>query len=148
LTVNIIRFIKLDDRAVKPKKSTPGSAAFDMYAVLDSPVEIAAGGKARIPTGIALEQPDSGWVSLLFSRSGMGAEFMISLSNSVGVIDSDYRGEIVVSLKNSSNEVYTVNPGDRVAQLLPIQIPEVSLVEVEELNETKRSDGGFGSTGS
>ena len=130
-----------------PAFATDGAAAMDLRACIDAPVVIPAGGRTVIPSGIAIALPSPDYVALLFSRSGMGIKSGISLSNCVGVIDSDYRGEIGVGLHNTSDTDYTVNPGDRVAQLMitPVLRPTVSLVE--ELPATQRGAGGFGSTG-
>ena len=100
-----------------------------------------------VPTGLAMALPSADYVALLFARSGLGIRKGVCLSNGVGVIDSDYRGEIGVGLVNLSQEAYTVQPGDRIAQLMvvPVERPTVSLVE--DLDDTSRGSGGFGSTG-
>lgn len=130
-----------------PTFATDGAAAMDLRACIDSPVVIPAGERRVIPSGIAIALPSADYVALLFSRSGMGIKSGISLSNSVGVIDSDYRGEIGVGLHNTSDTDYTVNPGDRIAQLMitPVIRPAISLVD--ELPNSARGAGGFGSTG-
>ena len=130
-----------------PRFATDGAAAMDLCACIDAPVVIPAGARTVIPSGIAIALPSADYVALLFSRSGMGIKSGISLSNSVGVIDSDYRGEIGVGLHNTSDADYTVNPGDRIAQLMitPVVRPTVTLVE--ELPVSDRGAGGFGSTG-
>ena len=130
-----------------PHFATDGAAAMDLCACIDRPVVIPAGTRTVIPSGIAIALPSADYVALLFSRSGMGIKSGISLSNSVGVIDSDYRGEIGVGLHNTSDADYTVNPGDRIAQLMitPVVRPTVTLVE--ELPVSDRGAGGFGSTG-
>ena len=130
-----------------PRFATDGAAAMDLCACIDAPVVIPAGARTVIPSGIAIALPSADYVALLFSRSGMGIRSGISLSNSVGVIDSDYRGEIGVGLHNTSDADYTVNPGDRIAQLMitPVVRPTVKLVE--ELPASERGAGGFGSTG-
>ena len=130
-----------------PTFATDGAAAMDLRACIDSPVIIPAGERRVIPSGIAIALPSADYVALLFSRSGMGIKSGISLSNSVGVIDSDYRGEIGVGLHNTSDADYTVNPGDRIAQLMitPVIRPTVTLTD--ELPASERGAGGFGSTG-
>ena len=130
-----------------PKFATPGSAAMDLLACIDSPVTLAPGARQTVPTGIAIALPSADYVALVFARSGLGIKQGVCLSNGVGVIDSDYRGELHVGLRNHSREAYAVQPGERVAQLviLPVCLPE--LAEVEELSETARGQGGFGSTG-
>lgn len=130
-----------------PQFATPGSAAMDLRACIDRPVTIQAGERTVVPTGLAMALPSADYVALLFARSGLGIRNGVCLSNGVGVIDSDYRGEIGVGLMNLSQEAYTVQPGDRIAQLMvvPVERPTVSLVE--DLDDTSRGSGGFGSTG-
>ena len=130
-----------------PRYATDGAAAMDLCACIDEPVVIPAGGRAVIPTGIAIALPSKEYVALLFARSGLGIKKGICLSNGVGVIDSDYRGEICVGLANISREDYTVMPGDRIAQMMiaPVVCPAVTFVD--ELDETQRGAGGLGSTG-
>ena len=130
-----------------PQFATPGSAAMDLRACIDRPVTIRAGERTVVPTGLAMALPSADYVALLFARSGLGSRKVVCLSNGVGVSDSDYRGEIGVGLVNLSQEAYTVQPGDRIAQLMvvPVERPTVSLVE--DLDDTSRGSGGFGSTG-
>ncbi len=130
-----------------PQFATPGSAAMDLRACIDRPVTIRAGERTVVPTGLAMALPSADYVALLFARSGLGIRKGVCLSNGVGVIDSDYRGEIGVGLVNLSQEAYTVQPGARIAQLMvvPVERPTVSLVE--DLDDTSRGSGGFGSTG-
>lgn len=130
-----------------PQFATPGSAAMDLRACIDRPVTIQAGERTVVPTGLAMALPSADYVALLFARSGLGIRRGVCLSNGVGVIDSDYRGEIGVGLVNLSQEAYTVQPGDRIAQLMvvPVERPTVSLAE--DLDDTSRGSGGFGSTG-
>ena len=130
-----------------PQFATPGSAAMDLRACIDRPVTIRAGERTVVPTGLAMALPSADYVALLFARCGLGIRKGVCLSNGVGVIDSDYRGEIGVGLVNLSQEAYTVQPGDRIAQLMvvPVERPTVSLVE--DLDDTSRGSGGFGSTG-
>lgn len=130
-----------------PRYATAGAAAMDLCACIDAPMTIGAGKRAVVSTGIAIALPSKDYVALLFARSGLGIKKGICLANGVGVIDSDYRGEIRVGLANTSQEDYTVMPGDRIAQLMitPVVCPSVSFVE--ELDETERGAGGLGSTG-
>ena len=130
-----------------PRYATPGAAAMDLCACLDAPVTIPAGTRCVIPTGIAIALPDNRHVALLFARSGLGIKKGICLANGVGVIDSDYRGEIRVGLANISDEDYTVMPGDRIAQLMIAPVVCPTPVFVDTLDETQRGDGGLGSTG-
>ena len=130
-----------------PQFATPGSAAMDLRACIDRPVTIRAGERTVVPTGLAMALPSADYVALLFARSGLGIRKGVCLSNGVGVIDSDYRGEIGVGLANLSQGGYPVHPGDRIAQLMvvPVERPTVSLVE--DLDDTSRGSGGSGSTG-
>ena len=129
-----------------PYYATPGAAALDLHACLDEPVTIFPGGQAVIPTGLAAAIPE-GCVGIMAVRSSMGVRRGITMPNGIGVIDSDYRGPLGVALYNLREEPYTVQPGDRVAQLLivPVLSPEIEVVE--ELPPTQRGTGGFGSTG-
>ena len=137
----------LSPKAVLPKYATPGSAAMDLTACMDAPVTIAPRQLVTIPTGIAIALPSADYVALIFARSGLGVKHGISLSNGVGVIDSDYRGELKVGLTNLSDTPYTIQPGDRVAQLAILPVTQPTVVQVAELDETDRGTGGFGSTG-
>ena len=130
-----------------PCFATDGAAAMDLCACIDEPVTLEAGARALLPTGIAIALPDAGYVALLFARSGLGVKKGVCLSNGVGVIDSDYRGEIRVGLVNLGDEPYTVQPGDRIAQLMIAPVLRPTLAYVEELDDTARGVGGFGSTG-
>ena len=107
----------------------------------------ALGGRAVLSTGIAIELPGPGWVALVFGRSGLGIKRGITLSNSVGVIDSDYRGEVKVGLINLSDEDYLVQNGERIAQLAVLPVAQATFTLADELGETSRGEGGFGSTG-
>ena len=138
---------KLGKELPWPSRATEGSAGLDLAACIDRDVTIAPRQLVCIPTGVAIALPGPEYVALVFARSGLGIKHGISLSNGVGVIDSDYRGEIQVGLTNLSHTPYTVQPGDRIAQLVvtPVVTPEVEIVE--ELEDTDRGTGGFGSTG-
>ncbi|MFR5048891.1 MAG: dUTP diphosphatase [Faecalispora sporosphaeroides] len=142
-----IRFQKLHPNAVIPQRATPGSAGLDLVACMEEPVLLPPGGRAMIPTGLAMAIPTAEWVGLVYARSGLAVRHGITLSNSVGVIDSDYRGEIRVGLCNLGQEPYTIQPGERIAQLVisPVLLPPVE--EANELDSTERGTGGFGSTG-
>nr|WP_317412108.1 dUTP diphosphatase [uncultured Solibaculum sp.] len=142
-----LKIMRMSDKAVLPLRATEGSAGMDLSACLDHPVTIAPGERVCIPTGIAIALPSKETVGLVYARSGMAVRDGIALVNGVGVIDSDYTGEIQVGLINLSKEPYTVNPGQRIAQLVvaPVLLPAVE--EVESLTETERGSGGFGSTG-
>ena len=137
---------KLHPAAKLPVYATAEAAGADLCACLPEAVTIAPGETKMIPTGLAVEIP-RGYVGLVFGRSGLALKRDLARANKVGVIDSDYRGELHVGLRNHSREAYAIQPGERVAQLviLPVCLPE--LAEVEELSETARGQGGFGSTG-
>ena len=130
-----------------PKQATAGSAGSDLYAALEEPLSIPAGAIRSIPTGIAAE-PDTDSVALLIiPRSGLASKHGITLANAIGLVDSDYRGEICVPLINLGKEAFTIEPGMRIAQLVvsPILLPEIEVTDT--LTETQRGAGGFGSTG-
>ena len=130
-----------------PAYATAGAAAMDLCACVDAPVEVAPRALVSIPTGIAIALPSAEYVALVFARSGLGIKHGIALSNGVGVIDSDYRGQLTVGLVNHGDVPYTIQPGDRIAQLMVLPILRPTLTVVEELDETERGSGGFGSTG-
>ncbi len=130
-----------------PHFATAGAAAMDLCACVDAPITLAPGQRTLIPTGIAIALPDAEHVALVFARSGLGIRKGICLSNGVGVIDSDYRGQIGVGLVNLSDEAYVIRPGDRIAQLMVVPVVRPTLTFVDELDETERGRGGFGSTG-
>jgi dUTP pyrophosphatase len=130
-----------------PSFATVGSAAMDLRACIDADVTIAAGQRAIISTGIAIALPSAEYVALICARSGLASKFGITMANGVGVIDSDYRGELKVALHNSSDTDYTIHDGDRIAQLMVLPVVQPALQLVEELDETERGEGGFGSTG-
>ena len=142
-----VKFKKLTATAKRPTYGSAGAAAFDIYAdVLGLWMGISAGDTRVVTTGIAVEIPP-GHVLRIYSRSGHGFKDGVSLANSVGVIDSDYRGEIAVALHNAGRANFHVNHGDRIAQGIVEPIERVECVEVGELSETARGAGGFGSTG-
>ena len=130
-----------------PKFATAGAACMDLCACIDAPVTLEAGARALIPTGIAIALPSADYVALVFARSGLAIKQGVCLSNGVGVIDSDYRGEIGVGLVNLGQSAYTVQPGDRIAQLMVTPVVQPTVVQVSALDDTDRGAGGFGSTG-
>ena len=138
---------KIGKEIPAPYYATPGSAAMDLHACIDQAVVVPAGGRAVIPTGLAIALPSADYVALVYARSGLGIKHGIAPANCVGVIDSDYRGEIKVGLQNSGSEDYTVQPGDRIAQLMIAPVIQARLTLVDELDDTQRGGGGFGSTG-
>ena len=142
-----VKVKRLNDNAVLPKRATEGSAGADLYACINEPVTIAPGQLVKIPTGIAIELESNELAAFLFARSGLGVKHGITLSNSVGVVDSDYRGEVCVGLCNVSSEPYTIQPNERIAQMVIMPVACAEFIEVSELGDTSRGAGGFGSTG-
>lgn len=130
-----------------PYYATEGAAAMDLCACVDEEILLPAGERVVVPTGIAIALPSAGYVALVFARSGLGIRHGIALSNGVGVIDSDYRGEIQVGLINQSHSDYTIRPGERIAQLAVMPVVQAQLEVCGSLDETERGQGGFGSTG-
>ena len=141
-----IRVKKLRPGATLPAYGSLGAAGADLTACLDTPVTIAPGQTAFIPTGIALEVPVN-CAGLVYARSGMACKQGLAPANKVGVIDSDYRGEVMVALHNHGSQARTVEPGQRIAQLLITPVLTPAYEEVPELSDTARDAGGFGSTG-
>lgn len=143
-----VKVKKLDPRAALPCRATPGSAAADLCALCPPQgLLLPAGGRALVPTGLAIELPGPEFVALVFARSGLAVKKGITLSNAVGVVDSDYRGELRVGLVNLSGEDYLIQDGERIAQLAILPVAAAAFVEAETLGETQRGAGGFGSTG-
>ena len=130
-----------------PSYATPGSAGMDLRACMEEPITIPAGERGKIPTGLAIALPGPEWVALVYARSGLAIKHGLAPANCVGVIDSDYRGEVIVGLLNSSKEDYTVQPGERIAQMVITPVAQVQIKVVDELDDTDRGAGGFGSTG-
>lgn len=129
-----------------PYYATAGAAAMDLHACLESPLTLAAGERRIVPTGLAVAIP-AGHVGILAVRSSMGIKRGVTLANAIGVIDSDYRGEVGIGLMNTTGEPYTILPGDRIAQLMVMPVVQPAVELVDELPETDRGEGGFGSTG-
>ena len=130
-----------------PFYATAGAAAMDLHACLDEPLTIAPRALVSIPTGVAIALPSAEYVALVFARSGLGIKHGIAPANCVGVIDSDYRGEILVGLQNSGDADYVIQPADRIAQLMVVPVVQAQVKMVDQLDETQRGAGGFGSTG-
>ena len=141
-----IRVKKLDAKAILPSYGSAQAAGADLYACLDAPVTIAPGETAWIPTGLALEVPE-GCAGLIYARSSMGVKRGLAPANKVGVIDSDYRGEIRVVLLNHGKTAQVVEHGERVAQFLITPVITPVYEEADDLTDTQRGAGGFGSTG-
>lgn len=142
-----LKIKKLRENAKIPVRATPGSAGMDLCACIDSPLTLGGGEKALIPTGIAIALPSPELGAFVFARSGLAIKHGIGLLNGVGVIDSDYRGEVCVGVINQLSEPYTIEPGERIAQLVIMPVSLIPPVEAVELDETERGAGGFGSTG-
>lgn len=137
---------KLDERAVVPFYGSDQAAGADLYAVLDENVSIKPGETVFVKTGLSMEIP-SGYAGFIYARSGLACKSGLAPANKVGVIDADYRGEIMVALHNHSNTVKEISHGERIAQLVIAPYYKANFCEVDELNDTKRGVGGFGSTG-
>lgn len=137
---------KLREKAVLPTFGSQGAAGADLYACLDEEVNIAPGDTAFIPTGLAMEIP-RGCAGLIYARSGLACKRGLAPANKVGVIDSDYRGEFMVALHNHGKSTQVISHGERIAQLIitPVIVPQY--IEVNDLSDTDRGAGGFGSTG-
>ncbi len=141
-----VKFIKLNEKATTPSYGSKYSAGADLYACEGTEVSIAAGETKIIHTGIAMQIPE-GLVGLIYARSGIALKRGLAPANKVGVIDSDYRGEIMVALHNHSNETQTIADGERVAQMVIAPFIAVNYQETDSLDDTDRGEGGFGSTG-
>ena len=139
----------LDERiaAHLPAYATPGSAGLDLRACLDAPLELAPGATTLIPTGIALHLGDPGLAAMILPRSGLGHKHGIVLGNLVGLIDSDYQGPLMVSCWNRGSQVFTVQPLERIAQLVIVPVVQAAFRRVDEFGASSRGEGGFGSTG-
>lgn len=143
MKVNVKR---LDSRAKLPAFSSSAAAGADLFAILDADLLIAPGETVLVHTGLAMEIPE-GFVGLIYARSGLASKRGLAPANKVGVIDADYRGEIMVALHNHSLTAQTIANGERIAQMVISQVPVIEYDEVTELSDTIRGDGGFGSTG-
>ena len=130
-----------------PAYATDGSAGLDLRAAIDAPMALAPGASALIPSGIAIHIGDPGWCAVVLPRSGLGHKHGIVLGNLVGLIDADYQGPLMISCWNRSSEVYTISPGDRIAQLVILPIARATFRVVDEFVDSARGAGGFGHTG-
>lgn len=142
----VLKLMRVREGAIIPKQATAGSAGYDLCACMDAPQTIEPGERCVFPSGLAAEIP-AGTAGFVFTRSGLGIKKGIHVTNGVGVIDSDYRGEIQIGLHNLSTEPYTVQPGERIAQMIIMPYFAPVIEEVTALTETDRGAGGFGSTG-
>ena len=141
-----VRFQKLRPGAQAPRYMSAGAAGLDLASAADEPIEIPPGGRVAVPTGLAFEIPE-GFEGQVRPRSGLARKFGITLPNAPGTIDSDYRGEVQVLLANLGSELFVVQPGERVAQLVIAPVVQVELEEAASLAESVRGAGGFGHTG-
>ena len=144
--MSIVRVKKLKTQAILPSYGSAEAAGADLYACLDDDITITPGTTAFIPTGLAMEIP-KGYAGFICARSGLACKHGLAPANKVGVIDSDYRGEFIVALYNHGNVPQIVSSGERIAQLLIVPVLTPDFLETEELSDTERANGGFGSTG-
>jgi dUTP pyrophosphatase len=149
--MNIVKVKLLDPRIGKefplPQHATAGSAGMDIRACLKEPLTLKPGDTALIPSGLAIHIGDPGYAAVLLPRSGLGHKHGIVLGNLVGLIDSDYQGEVLVSCWNRGNTEFTVNPGERIAQMVILPVVQAQFEVVSEFEESKRGAGGFGHSG-
>lgn len=141
-----INIKKLKENAIIPTRGSEYAAGMDLYACIDNPINIPAHCTEKIPTGLSIEIPE-GYFGGIFARSGLATKQGLRPANCVGVCDSDYRGEYIVALHNDTKEAKLVKPGERIAQLVVMPYLSVEFTQVDELPDTKRGAGGFGSTG-
>lgn len=141
-----IRIKKLREDAIVPTYGSPYAAGADLYACLEEEQAVSPGQTVMFHTGIAMEIPE-GYAGLIFARSGLASKRGLAPANKVGVVDSDYRGEFMIALHNHSDVPQTVLPGERIAQMVITPVLAAEFLQVEELEETQRGSGGFGSTG-
>jgi dUTP pyrophosphatase len=134
-------------RAMLPHYGTPGAAGLDLRACIDHPLTLNPGDSQLVPSGIAIHIGDAGFAALVLPRSGLGAKNGIVLGNLVGLIDSDYQGQVLISLWNRGQAAFTVQPMDRIAQLVVVPVQQVEFNVVAEFESSSRGAGGFGSTG-
>lgn len=139
----------LDNRLLEtpPEYATPGSAGLDLRACINAPLHVSPGQTTLVPTGMAIHLADPGLAAMILPRSGLGHKHGIVLGNLVGLIDSDYQGELMVSVWNRSNVAFTLNPLDRIAQLIIVPVLQVGFNIVDDFDASHRGEGGFGSTG-
>ena len=138
---------RIGDTIALPSYATPGSAGLDLRVCIDEPLQIGALETVLLPTGISIYIADPGLAAVILPRSGLGHKHGIVLGNLVGLIDSDYQGELKISCWNRNSEHFTINPGDRIAQLVFLPVVRVAFSMVDTFTETSRGQGGFGSSG-
>ncbi|MBS4759201.1 MAG: dUTP diphosphatase [Clostridium sp.] len=142
----LLKFLKLNEKVTIPSYQTEGAAGMDLCAFLETPLTLKPLERKLVPTGLKMELP-KGYEAQVRPRSGMSIKHGITLINCVGTIDEDYRGELCVPVVNLSNEEFTINNGDRIAQMIISPVTKADIEVVQELSETQRGEGGFGSTG-
>lgn len=142
-----VKFKQLDSAAKAPAYATAGAAAADLCALLDAPLTVEPMQRVLVPTGLAIELPGPECVALVYARSGLSIKHGLCMANGVGVVDSDYRGELKVPMVNLGTEAYTIAPGERVAQLCIAPVWQADFEAADTLGDTARGEGGFGSTG-
>lgn len=142
-----IKVKRLREGARLPLLATEGAAACDLYALLDEPLTLAPGQRYAIPTGIAIALPNADVVAIVCARSGLALKRGVALANGIGVIDSDYRGELFVAAVNNDSQPQIIENGDRIGQLMILPVIRAEYEECDELDDTARGAGGFGSTG-
>ncbi len=138
---------RLDEEFALPDYATPGSAGVDLRACVDDPLSLEAGQTELIPTGLAIHIADPSLAAIILPRSGLGHKHGIVLGNLVGLIDSDYQGQVFVSCWNRGHETFTIHPGDRLAQMVIVPVVQANFEIVEEFEASDRGAGGFGHTG-
>lgn len=142
----IAKYVRLKENAIVPTRGSDYAAGYDLHACIDGPCDIAPHSTVKIGTGIAVQPPHE-YFGAIFARSGLATKKGLRPANCVGVVDEDYTGECIVPLHNDTDEMMSIEPGDRIAQLVFLPYLNISFKEVDKLDETNRGDGGFGSSG-
>jgi len=138
---------RLGDQFPLPAYATDGSAGLDLRAMVEAPLTLSPGDTELLPTGLAIHIGDAGYAGMILPRSGLGHKHGIVLGNLVGLIDSDYQGQLMVSCWNRGNSAFTIEPGERIAQLVIVPVMQVALTQVDEFDDSARGEGGFGHSG-
>ncbi len=138
---------RLGDQFPLPAYATDGSAGLDLRAMVEAPLTLKPGDTELLPTGLAIHISDAGYAGMILPRSGLGHKHGIVLGNLVGLIDSDYQGQLMVSCWNRGHQAFTIEPGERVAQLVIVPVMQVALTQVDDFDDSARGEGGFGHSG-
>jgi len=138
---------RLGDQFPLPAYATDGSAGLDLRAMVEAPLTLNPGDTELLPTGLSIHIGNAGYAGMILPRSGLGHKHGIVLGNLVGLIDSDYQGQLMVSCWNRGNSAFTIEPGERIAQLVIVPVMQVSLMQVDEFDDSARGEGGFGHSG-